>query len=397
MPLINFVTDDLRVVQQRIVGTPLYLHPLQLWKYPLIPDDLDEEDKKQLMSYLNNRASITAFGYNDTWAFIEPLFDYKKREKSLLSGTAKRLITAVMVGKVCNQIIGFEALKEWIPLDLLHLLSLSTGSLVGTPWIEFRDANGALVQRIHSSQGNKSFHKGHTALKWNCRGGISRLLTMAPKKIDSHLRTAILLAVKGAQEIFDPDDSLNFFFRAFDTLTKEVRHTKQSIKIQDERYKPIEDILIGAGKAIKTIAEQTEKEEKGAIKDIANIVSNANQPKRHNEAEGVIECAKLLGLNDFNVIDDIDWWKKLYIRYRTQIIHEGFFSEKTNTNNIDEIGYLYFYLHDLLLRLILKKLNYDGEYMSRIAHPKYIVTESVDWVTQEMSPISIGIGRSFLT
>lgn len=395
MPLTNFVSDNLKVIYSHVVGTPLYQHPLLFWSYPTIPDNLEPEDKKQLIIWLNNRHSVAAFGYNSTWAFIEPLFDYRKREKRLLSSTTRNHITSVMVGEIGDQTIGFEALKTWIPIDLLHLLSLSIGSLVGTPWIEFRDANGDLVQRIHSPQWNNSFHKGHTTLRWNCKGGISHLLTIAPNKFDAYLRTALLLAVKGSQEIFDAADSLNFFFRAFDTLTKEVRHIKQVVNIQDKRRKAINDILLSAGNEIKTVADQTAKDEKAAIKNIADIVSNADKPKRHSEAEGIIELTKSFGLNDFSIINDLDWWLKLYTRYRTQIIHEGFFSENTNTNNVDEIGYLYLYLHDLLLRLILKKLNYDGEYMSRIAHQKYIVKEPIDWVTNELNSRAIGIGRKF--
>ncbi len=396
MPLTNFVTDDLSVIRYHLVGTSLYKHPLLFWNFPSFPNDFDNDDKLQLTAYLNTHTSVTPFGYNNSLAFIEPLFDYKKREKRLLGGTAKNLITAVMVGDIGDQTVGFEALKEWIPLYLLQLLSVATGSLVGTPWIEFRDSDGHLLQRIHSSQWNKSFHKGHVALKSTYKGGISRLLTIAPNKLDSHLRTAILLTIKGAQEIFDMEDSLNFFFRAFDTLTKDLRHTKRLVELRDGRDKIVRDILIHTGKQIGTVADQTEKDEKATIKNIADIVSTADQPKRHNEAEGIIEFAKYLGLNDFIIIDDISWWGKLYIRYRTQVIHESFFSKETNTHNVDEIGYLYFYLHDLLLRLLFKKLNYDGEYMSRIAHPKYIVNKSVDWVTKELTPIEIGVGRSFL-
>ncbi|MEZ4669184.1 MAG: hypothetical protein R3E39_14855 [Anaerolineae bacterium] len=394
MPLTNFVSEDMRLITERIVGTPLYEHPLRRWKFPLISENLDVEERRQLIRQLDFWSSIVSFGYNGLWAFIEPVAEYEKYKTRLLKGSGDRLITALAVGEIGNQSIGSEAMENWIPLELLRLLSLSTGSIVGTPWIEFRDAKGHLIQRTHRSQNVTRFHKGHTAIDYTCAGGISQILSIAPLDLGSHLRVALELVVKGGQDVFDPADSLDFFFRAFDTLTKNFRHVKRNITIDTKRQSKITDILQNAQTEIVKIGDEAIREEKAAIKNIAYKVSTADQPTRNSEAEGLIELVNSLNLNDFkDVISDIDKWTQLYTKYRTQIIHESFFSRHTNTNNIDEIAYLYRYLHDLLIRIILKRLNYSGEYLSPIANEHKV---SIDWVTPKTTPSELGIGRKLI-
>ena len=69
-----------------------------------------------------------------------------------------------MIGEVGNSSIEFTNLDTWFPFEFLLLLGIATGSEIGAPWIEFRDATGKLVRRLHVGLGNPVFLRGHAAI-----------------------------------------------------------------------------------------------------------------------------------------------------------------------------------------------------------------------------------------
>ena len=74
------------------------------------------------------------------------------------------LPTAVMVGEVDNDHANtdLEDLERWLsPHGLLMLLTLATGTEVGSSWIELRDEQGRLVRRFHRRLHETRFSRGH--------------------------------------------------------------------------------------------------------------------------------------------------------------------------------------------------------------------------------------------
>lgn len=68
---------------------------------------------------------------------------------------------------------------SWFPFDLLNVLSLATGQRVGAPWIEYRDAEGRLLRRIHRDFGKPQFEPGHAIIAEGEQPNTGYLVTRA--------------------------------------------------------------------------------------------------------------------------------------------------------------------------------------------------------------------------
>jgi hypothetical protein len=394
LPLFNFVSDTLEHVRQPYMGRHfLDQHPLRVYMPSEVSNDLPTEKQQEALMHVNSWSCFVTFKYGDTFGFIERLLDYKERAEKLLSSQANFLVTSVMVGECGDNLTtDFEAIISWIPLGFLHMLSLASGSLVGTSRIEFRDKSGELVSRLHTSQWGAPYAKGHVAVDGFSQGGIAQLLSKAPKKLDANVRTAIQLIVKGAQLQYHLDDQLAFLFRAADTLTKEIRHKSitSSVEISQELTNHIQTILKDAGNNIRAIAKESDIDvEKKEVKRIASVVFGAMNKKseRPNEGRALLMLMSECGLNDALVITDTEKWIDLFNKYRNQVIHESYFELSTNLHTPKEFIPLTSHLRDILIRILLKKLNYTGSYRKST---EFIENISVDWVTPDTTVVQLG-------
>ncbi len=80
-------------------------------------------------------------------------------------------------------------------------------------------------------------------------------------------------------------------------------------------------------------------------------------------------------------------WTATVQSYRGKVIHQGFYRLSDGTDAAEDIVRYMHHIHDVLLRLILKKVNYDGEYRRAIP---YIQNVPVDWVNGETPPSELG-------
>jgi succinate dehydrogenase flavin-adding protein (antitoxin of CptAB toxin-antitoxin module) len=321
-------------------------------------------------------------------AFIERLPDFHERVTKLKNGKTRCALTALMIGESVDKLTDFDNVLDWIPLDYVQLLSLATGSLVGTPWIELRDAQGGLVCRLHTQQWIFPFFEGHVALDNFCRGGIGRLLQQAPKELEADLRTAIQLAVHGGQRNALLDDRKTYMFRAFDTLTQKHRKREQVDKISEEKRKKITKILNTAHEDIlKLRTKKKSSDEAQAIAAIADKVHKASALKAIDYAEAILVFLEELGFCDAKVIRDqvtAKTWTGRYKKYRGAVIHQGRLHIDDGREELGEIYSFASHLHDILLRVLLKLTNYDGEYKRVIRMQE---NKSLDWV-QPNTPAS---------
>lgn len=378
-PLNNFVSPSLETISFPLQRHIIDKHSLRVFPPPVVPLDLPPEEQRQAISYANRANCFIPFESGQSLGFVERLPDYQERANRLKSGESGPLITAVMVGNIEERATEFNDALRWLPLDHLHLLSLATGNLVGIPWIEFRDKNGDLVCRLHTQQWQGPFASGHIAIDNFSAGGIGWLLTKAPDELGTELRTAIRLIVKGGQSIYYLEDQLAFLFRAADTLTKHLR-TQTTISTPaeiDEQLKVrAKKIVQEAGHQIRKIAEEGEDIDKVELERISQVVSGAmnKSPKKPNEAQALMLLAIELGLMDFAALPDRNVWMQLYNKYRNQVIHESYLPSDYPA---EEYIPLWTHLQDLLIRVVLKKLGYDGEYRKFIPMRE---NRRVDWV-----------------
>jgi hypothetical protein len=194
LPLVNFISEFVHWHPE------LNRHPLRLFPTPVVPDGLSERDEFFASRVANEKNRLIIFEFNGARGFIEPLADYRKRKESLLSEKNKDGVTAVMVGEVGSNPIEFEQLEGWFPFEFLDVLSLATGVEVGSPWLEFRDARGGLVRRIHVRMNCHPFSRGRAAIEERIHQGTGMLLTSSQGSEHSkapYLSGAIKNAVRG--------------------------------------------------------------------------------------------------------------------------------------------------------------------------------------------------------
>jgi len=154
--------------------------PPKYWRLPLLNFVSNFSCKCSDLSNhplrIDNEDYLIPFKFNDAWGFIEPLIDYKERVKKLCECNIQNTLTAIMVGEVGSCSIEYNNLKKWFPFDFLGLLGLSTGSEVSAQCIEFRDARGGLVKRMHLGFKTPCYSKGHVAIDEFYNIGIGQLL-----------------------------------------------------------------------------------------------------------------------------------------------------------------------------------------------------------------------------
>ena len=382
-PIFNFIGD----FTQR--DSQLDCHPLRI--LPRLDD-----------------ARLIVFNFKGTQGFIEPLIDFKERKEKLYSGKVQSTITAVMVGEVGSESIDIDKLTNWLPFGLLPLLSLATGSEVEIPWIEFRDANGGLVRRIHNRWVQPKFSRGHTTISEQDNPGTGYLLTCAqsstqygeaPQYKEAPLGSVIFDLVQSSSDSLTIEDKLNKICRAFDYLCQHYNLATQNLlRGLDDDYKDI------VNRTLRSAAQE--------IRDAAQAASDSGQSKLLNKIAdktinssnidrdfglAVTDLLKHLGLHDADIIDAYyqsnpradgrTHWSSVLSRYRGIAVHTGDFSFQEQTYDIHDVVRITYHLYDILVRIVFKMLGYDGTYQPIIRNQ---TSQPVDWVKADLQASELG-------
>jgi hypothetical protein len=394
LPLINFVTEF------RDRRKDLDNHPLRIFIKKEIPDGLTAKDHVIAESYANSKNNLIVFTFQDNLGFIEQLPDYIERYEKLNGGLERRLITALMVGPINNNSIDFDELKKWFPLEYLYLLGLATGIEVGFPWIEFRDDKGKLIRRLHKKSMLPSFNKGPSPLEVS--NGIGELLTVSIKNPDfgkSYLNVAINQCIKGGISGII-EDRLSHFCRGIEALCNEFGLNREDLKnkLNEQDRIKIDKILIEASKQAQMLA--SEKKNQGELDTfnvISRIASRIKSAPTGTDSFFGDSLKKLLckfSLNDADILEQYylskynTSWRKRISSYRGAVTHRGYFDIPTLHNNLAEAVIISQHLHDILLRIIFKILNYNGQYCPTVFKWESLV--EIDWVKKDTPPERLG-------
>jgi hypothetical protein len=386
LPLKNFVMDRFVQLESTRSPHPLRIDPQNAW----IP-----------------------FDFNGTPAFIDPLADYDDRKKKLLSGQARSLFTAVIVGEVGENSPNWDGIEAWLPFYYFEtMLGLVTGSPVATPWIEFRDETGGLIKRLHMLSPDSAFTKGHAAIRAFHRGGASRLLSAcqsSPFYENRSLKVVINLLVDAGDEKRTVEERLSLVFRAFEALGKILGIDAPSTKelLTEGNYDKLKGILSEAEMRIKEVAKNIEIPstesgeeisrkvgEKRRLERIANRMNNVSDVKL-KFGELVSALSRKMGFVDVDVViphfgSERKWQDYLTGEHRASIMHGGYLRSK---EELDKGWRLLCHLHDLGIRIVLKLLSYDGNYcpvMVKVPLTNISVDENIDWVTSTCKASDLG-------
>ena len=137
-----------------------------------------------------------------------------------------------------------------------------------------------------------------------------------------------------------------------------------------------------------------------SLERIAKKIENANNTDKDFGL-------KVLELLDFYQLPDAAIMERYYAQHsgertkswagflshiRNSPLHEGYFAIQDSTFSSDEIVNAEDHLHDILVRIVLKILSYDGKYQPKVID-HWIDGKTKDWVTESASAFDLGYAR----
>jgi hypothetical protein len=398
LPLTNFMPDPW-------IGTifpQLADHPLRLCSWTALPDDLSEPDRAMAEFYLYHRAGLFSFLLNDEPGFIERMSDYETRVKQVRRCRSRR-ITAVMVGPAHVQNVEWSNFEGLFPLDVVSALSLATGTRVGSPWIEFRDEKGMLVRRVHSCFGAGRYTRRHAMLHnhsvVNGPGHIVGKLLAAPDRGKKYLRVAMNHALSATKQSTLESRFISLC-RGFETLCRHHGFINQNLtaRLESTQQAVVKTLLKEVACKIRAMRNaETDPGRKRALEAIESRVPGAAQTEK-SFGLAVADLAAKFAFQDAQVLDAHlaahphptgKSWSGILTYYRAAATHDAFFDCVSQEDSYTIVRVIN-HLHDLLLRVLLKTIDYEGPYQSAIS--PLMRRDSVDWVTTTTPAELLGYG-----
>ncbi len=402
MPLVNLIS------QFRQYDASLAKHPLRIYPDVDVPADIPKEHKQRAALIATGRSRFILFEFDKTLGFIEKLPNYEEKEQKLKKHQIPSAITAVAIGSIGSNSIEMDKFKQWFPFYFIELLGLATGNEVNIPWIEFRDEYGNLVSRIHAAGfGHSLFLEGQRAIdEVYHRGGTGRLLTVSQsctELSETYLLVALKCTILGSRNGQNIEDKLAYFCRGLDALGVKYGFTEQyllsltqdadKIKIQ-EAIEQVRSVIDSVKRKATKSGDMSQSSYLNTLMDILSNVTN----KKSKFGLAVCDLLQKFNFPDADILDihfennprkdNIRKWAGLVSHFRGRVIHVGYFNFKTKEHEIRDIDAVTLHLHDILVRILLTILGYDGNYGPIMRGPAY--EEPVNWVKPNTPPRELG-------
>lgn len=357
---------------------------------------------------------LIKFKFNGRPGFVEPVANYSEREKELLAGKTDNRITALMAGEVGRgRYNNIEALEGWFPFFFFEVLGLATGSEVGAPWIELRDAQKELVCRIYARRFTPRYTRGQRAIDESLHRSTGDLLTHAgvspgaDELRKSYLRVCIRQAMRAKLKNTPLEEQLAHVFRAVDSLCEQFELKKgprlKDVVREDARAK-LNGIIKASRKEMRDLASAAETDgehdEAAVLNKISDQVSNA-KGLTVGFGRAFVALLEKFGHPDARIVssyytvhprpDGRDWPAVLSM-YRGATLHTNYLgiTREDKTKMWDAVV-LVDHLHDVVLRVVLKLIGYCGDYQPTVQ--KMEDKKPTDWVDSNTGAGDLGYGR----
>jgi hypothetical protein len=376
-------------------------HPLRLWSTPNVPTDLDEGERVFARWTANSKNNLICFRFRGKPGFIEALPGYDVRRRELESGKVAAAITAVMVGEVAVQATRWPEVASWLPGDFGNLLSLATGTRVEFPWVEFRDAGASLVSRIHFHFHPVPFDQGDRPISEIPHQGTGHLLTRAALSRDfrnEHLRVAIRNLVASSGHRISIDSGLRQVFVALGALCIKNRANKRSPEdpirvLSAARSAAVEQLLTSTlsilhDLAARAQADGADAEEACLLRIAARFQSATDIDDEVSFGSAVAKLLEQFSQHDADIMAAYfrthrmlgkSSWAQYLSKARGLVAHQGFLGLDQFGGDWEPALRTLLHLRDIVLRIILKTLGYEGTYQPAVL--SHAAACSLDWIT----------------
>lgn len=401
VPLVNFVSKF------RSHHADIDQHPLRIFPTPRIPDGLPASELHAARNYANSRNNLIVFEFGGSTGFIEPLPDVEERTRRLLSRRERHAVTAIMVGNVGSEPIDVPALDQWFPFVFLDLLGVTSGSAIGAPWIEFRDEAGKLVRRVHMNLGHPSFSEGRTVINEDRHRGTGRLLTQAassPTFRQSRLHVLLRHLVEAGHYSNTIEERLIYIVRALDGLCGDYGLSKQYLLqgLDATQQNAVRAALRNAAAQIRAQGAAAVAAGKHDQSRLLHKIADRTQSNPANVDRdfglAVADLLRQFSLPDADIVDahyqqhprpdGIATWSGVLSAFRGVATHHGYFDFRGGSYDVNDTITITNHLHDILVRIALSMVGYDGVYQPLTT--RWTAIEPVDWVQPSTSAGHLG-------
>jgi hypothetical protein len=397
LPLSNFI---LRRWPRPVEG--LGAHALRIFLPRFLSADLRGQAREQAQHQLREHQRLVIFEVNGQPGFIERIPDYEKTVHRLQRGRTANAITVIMVGPAHVPCVRFSDYQALFPLDVVALLTLATGVRVGAPWVEFRDASGRLVRRVHIPFGAPAYEHGHAALPNFIPEALGEMLTAvfkSPERGQSYLRVVTNLAIDTSLRRQTLESRFINLVRAFETLCQHHGLAAQNLmaNLETSQQVTVQAVLRAASSQVTSLGRVASDPARARTLDrIASRVASAAQ-KENDFGLAIVELLRRFKMPDADVLQPYlaahpvagaHNWPSLLSFLRGSVAHEAYFDLPSGRHDLYEVSTVLDHLHDVLLRIIFKSLGYAGPYqppLVPVGRPA-----SVDWVTAAIPLAMLG-------
>jgi hypothetical protein len=279
---------------------------------------------------------------------------------------------------------------SWFINVFLRALALATGNEASCPWIETRSEQGRVIRRIHLGLGQSHIvRNGYSALgswvHWQNGGFMSAILN-APEAREPFFSIALRHCIR-AGEGGTLDDQLSHLMRAFECLCARYGFKQQHLSAELDAgvRDKVTSVLRGAAGNLRELERGVSPMDRPRLARIVQRLLSAAQFDK-NFGFAVADLVRHFGLHDIEVLTPYYAarpgpggcdWLSLLSYYRGAVVHEGFLDVDSPGTQIGEVLGFILHLHDLLVRILLKIVRYEGGYQPRLIRATALQT--ADW------------------
>jgi hypothetical protein len=248
------------------------------------------------------------------------------------------------------------------------------------PWTEIRAADGELLRRLHLGAQVPAYLPGSPPIDefWVRDTGSLLSAALGNDAVNyPFFRSALAKIVRSGEQDAVIEHRLQDVFIALDTLCDAYKTKRQphlSKLLPKRTYGQVHDIVDRAAAELLALAPS---EADGSVTDVLKGVGNRAQSAAFRTelgfAQALLRLMDQSGLADRVVIENhfptdnhpgrspIDAWTSLVSKYRSIVVHNGCF-EHIALERRDHPDKILTHLRDVLTRLVLIAVGYDGGY-----------------------------------
>jgi hypothetical protein len=358
---------------------------------------IEQKENESDIDFLRKNCSIPFTISQFQWFIIGSL-NYSLFEKEIVEGRRKYCLTSFAVGEIPDSFFDYHDFKQISRFSgvLANLLSFIVGNNVGSPWIEFLSQEGEVLKRVHVSNNKIPYQSGRNIFSSVIRTSASTFLKNAfdfkdilGNDINVYIRRLVELNQSGTL-----DRKMTLIASTFESVLKEysIGRVRLLDQIGPLEKQKVNEILKDSSNKIRGLISKnpSNHNQKKFLERIADRVLNSSNIE-DSFGISVSQLVDYFGFEDGKILDtyydqthkrskDSSWSMTLSL-FRRTVVHGEYFNFSESNLEVDEVWNILRHLHDLLVRILFKKINFFDPYQPLVSI--YLVTDkNIDWVNQ---------------